>query len=109
MAATFGPACALPTWIQFLRPTAIGRMEFSARLLLSSNYFHRNQRAAACSRPMGFPILLQITLESIRWIVALFCRCTGKHTGLADGAALEPCSRLDLKGPAEPFGLGRDP
>src|ERR1017187_5085672 len=37
MAATFGPACWLPTWIQFFRPRATGRIEFSARLLLSSN------------------------------------------------------------------------
>ena len=32
MAATLGPDCALPTWSQFLRPKAIGRMQFSARL-----------------------------------------------------------------------------
>ena len=32
MAATFGPACALPTWIQFLRPTTTGRIEFSVGL-----------------------------------------------------------------------------
>src|SRR5215469_5429521 len=37
IAAIFGPACGSPTWIQFLRPTAIGRMEFSAKLVLSSN------------------------------------------------------------------------
>jgi hypothetical protein len=34
---TRGPACSLPIWIQFARPTAIGRIEFSARLVLSSN------------------------------------------------------------------------
>jgi hypothetical protein len=28
MAATRGPAFSLPTWIQFLRPIAIGRIEF---------------------------------------------------------------------------------
>jgi hypothetical protein len=33
MAVILGPACALPTCIQFRLPTAIGRMEFSARLL----------------------------------------------------------------------------
>src|ERR1017187_7069637 len=27
MAATFGPACWLPTWIQFFRPRATGRIE----------------------------------------------------------------------------------
>src|SRR3954451_19083022 len=37
IAATFGPACWLPRWIQFFRPTTSGRMEFSARLLLSSS------------------------------------------------------------------------
>lgn len=37
IAATFGPACWLPRWIQFLRPVAMDRMEFSARLLLSSS------------------------------------------------------------------------
>ena len=36
MAATLGPASSLPTWIQFFRPTTTGRIEFSARLLLSS-------------------------------------------------------------------------
>jgi hypothetical protein len=36
IAATFGPACALPTCSQFLRPSATGRIEFSARLLDSS-------------------------------------------------------------------------
>jgi len=28
MAATRGPACSLPMWIQFALPTAIGRIEF---------------------------------------------------------------------------------
>ena len=42
IAATFGPACRLPTWIQFFRPNATGRIEFSAKLLLNSN--------SACSR-----------------------------------------------------------
>jgi hypothetical protein len=36
MAATRGPACWLPMCIQFLRPSATRRIEFSARLLLSS-------------------------------------------------------------------------
>src|SRR5690242_18301171 len=36
IAATFGPAWALPTCSQFLRPKATGRIEFSARLLDSS-------------------------------------------------------------------------
>jgi len=36
IAATFGPACALPTCSQFLRPNATGRIEFSARLLDNS-------------------------------------------------------------------------
>jgi len=37
IAAIFGPTSGLPTWIQFLRPRATGRIEFSARLLLNSN------------------------------------------------------------------------
>lgn len=37
IAATCGPACGLPTWIQFFRPTATGPVEFSAMLLLSSS------------------------------------------------------------------------
>jgi hypothetical protein len=37
IAATLGPACGLPMWIQFFRPRATGRMEFSARLVLSSS------------------------------------------------------------------------
>src|SRR6266496_2133432 len=32
-----GPACGLPMCIQFFRPRATGRIEFSARLLLSSS------------------------------------------------------------------------
>jgi hypothetical protein len=32
MAAILGPARALPTWIQFFLPIAMGHMEFSARL-----------------------------------------------------------------------------
>jgi len=37
IAATRGPASLLPMWIQFLRPSATGRIAFSARLLLNSN------------------------------------------------------------------------
>ena len=36
MAAIRGPAVGLPMWIQFFLPIATPRMEFSARLLLSS-------------------------------------------------------------------------
>jgi hypothetical protein len=36
IAATLGPDCTLPTCSQFLRPSASGRIEFSARLLDSS-------------------------------------------------------------------------
>ena len=36
IAATFGSATGLPTWIRFLRPRAIPRIEFSARFVLSS-------------------------------------------------------------------------
>ena len=32
IAAIFGPACALPIWIQFRRPRATGGIEFSAEL-----------------------------------------------------------------------------
>jgi hypothetical protein len=38
IAATLGPACGLPMWIQFFRPIATGRMEFSARLLLQLQF-----------------------------------------------------------------------
>src|ERR1022692_2775805 len=46
IAATFGPACGLPMWIQFFRPRATGRMEFSARLLLSSSSGYSRKRAS---------------------------------------------------------------
>jgi len=36
IAATFGAASWLPTWIQFFLPSTTGRIEFSARLLLGS-------------------------------------------------------------------------
>jgi hypothetical protein len=36
IAATLGPACALPTCSQFFLPYATGRIEFFARLLDSS-------------------------------------------------------------------------
>src|ERR1039458_1454526 len=37
IAATRGPAFSCPMWVQLRRPIATGRMEFSARLLLSSS------------------------------------------------------------------------
>ena len=37
IAATRGPAFSCPMWVQLRRPMATGRMEFSARLVLSSN------------------------------------------------------------------------
>jgi len=44
IAATFGPAWALPMWIQFFLPIAMGRIEFSARLLdNSSSGYSRNR------------------------------------------------------------------
>ena len=46
MAATFGPACGLPMWIQFFRPRATGRIEFSARLLLSSSSGYSRNRVS---------------------------------------------------------------
>ena len=46
IAATFGPACWLPTWIQFFRPKATGRIEFSAKLLLSSNSGYYRKRVS---------------------------------------------------------------
>ena len=36
MAATFGPACRLPMWIQFFLPSATRRVECAARLLLKT-------------------------------------------------------------------------
>jgi hypothetical protein len=44
IAATRGPASLLPTWIQFLRPRATGRMAFSARLLLNSRTGYSRNR-----------------------------------------------------------------
>jgi hypothetical protein len=35
-----------PTWIQFLRPIEMGRMEFSARLLDNSNSGHSRNRVS---------------------------------------------------------------
>src|SRR5665213_1091640 len=48
MAATFGPACSLPRWIQFFRPRATPRIEFSARLLLSSSSGCSRNRVSLC-------------------------------------------------------------
>src|SRR5450755_2606340 len=39
-------ACGLPMWIQFFRPRATGRMEFSARLLLSSSPGYSRNRGS---------------------------------------------------------------
>jgi hypothetical protein len=39
IAAMRGPASWLPIWIQLERPRAMGRIEFSARLLLSSKFW----------------------------------------------------------------------
>ena len=46
IAATLGPACGLPMCIQFLRPNATGRIEFSARLLLSSSSGYSRNRVS---------------------------------------------------------------
>src|ERR1019366_3746076 len=46
IAATFGPACGLPMCNQFFRPRATGRMEFSARLVLSSNLGYSRKRVS---------------------------------------------------------------
>jgi hypothetical protein len=50
IAAIFGPACELPMWIQYFRPRATGRIEFSARLLLDSSSGHSRcaMRVVAC-------------------------------------------------------------
>ena len=40
------PACWLPMWIQFFLPSATGRMEFSARLLLSSSSGYCRKRVS---------------------------------------------------------------
>src|SRR6266478_9062803 len=46
IAATLGPACGLPMCIQFFRPRATGRIEFSARLLLSSSSGYSRNRVS---------------------------------------------------------------
>jgi hypothetical protein len=46
IAATSGPACGLPMCIQFFRPRATGRIEFSARLLLSSSSGYSRNRVS---------------------------------------------------------------
>ena len=50
IAASFGPACGLPMCNQFFRPRATGRMEFSARLLLSSSSGYSRSRVRQCNR-----------------------------------------------------------
>jgi hypothetical protein len=83
MAATFGPACELPMWIQFLRPSATGRIEFSARLVLSSKFgilqevhelFPKRQRVLAslaecarsqCNGLRSFDLAPDITQETL--------------------------------------------
>src|SRR5208283_4115542 len=46
IAATFGPACGLPMCNQFFRPRATGRIEFSARLVLSSSSGYSRNRVS---------------------------------------------------------------
>jgi hypothetical protein len=58
MAAIVGAACGLPTSIQFLRPIATGRIDFSARLLASATAGSALGRAP--------PICLRITSSSGR-------------------------------------------
>ena len=55
IAATFPPACALPTWSQFLRPKATGRIEFSARLLLNSSSGYSRKRVIEAARLTALP------------------------------------------------------
>src|SRR5207249_12244327 len=57
IAATFGPACALPTCNQFLRPGATGRIEFSPGYWTTPLPGSRNTAAASptylmCRRPL---------------------------------------------------------
>jgi len=46
IAATLGPAFTLPTCSQFFLPSAIGRIEFSARLLDNSTSSYSRQRSS---------------------------------------------------------------
>jgi hypothetical protein len=46
IAATRGPASLLPTCIQFLRPSATGRIAFSAKLLLNSRTGYSRKRVS---------------------------------------------------------------
>ena len=48
MAAILGPASLWPKWIQFLRPSAIDLMEFSARLVDSSSSGWSRKRVSFC-------------------------------------------------------------
>ena len=50
IAATLCPSRALPMWIQFFRPRATGRMEFSARLVLSSSSGYSRNRVSFIRR-----------------------------------------------------------
>jgi hypothetical protein len=70
IAATFSPACGLPTLIQF-RPTAIGRIEFSAKFVLNFNSGWSKKRISFGHWPMSHAQALPNVLPSsvLRWHV----------------------------------------
>ena len=51
IAATLGPACGLPMCIQFFLPIAMGRVEFSARLLDNSSSGYSRNRVSLFHSP----------------------------------------------------------
>jgi len=85
IAAIFGPACALPIWIQFRRPRATGRIEFSARLLLNSNFGYSRKRVSLFQR-------VSVQLQALASAPSKQCRGAGDFDLLLDHTQLR--SRL---------------
>jgi hypothetical protein len=63
IAATFGAACGLSMWIQFFRPRATGRIEFSARLLFNSSSGYSRNRVSFLHVVSAYWQALLSTLE----------------------------------------------
>ena len=61
------PACGLPLWIQFFRPSATGRMEFSAKLVLSSNSGCSKKRVSFFLRARRVLAIQTLHVGQVRW------------------------------------------
>jgi hypothetical protein len=78
------PASGLPMWIQCFRPSATGRMEFSARLVLSSDSGYSKKRGSFFQSVSAYWRALPSALEgtAIDYATSILLRISSRR-GLA--------------------------